>query len=91
MTNSAALLEPVKRKQETCSTGEGELFYAAMEDHQRLGHMAEGDVMRAVSTLRGEVKLRHWAHEPPHRAGLVKDQSCSMHTNYVMLVCSLRN
>lgn len=24
MTNSAALLETVKRKQETCSTGEGE-------------------------------------------------------------------
>lgn len=47
-------------------TGEGELFYAAMEDHQRLGHMAEGDVTRAVSTLRGEVKLRHWTHRSPH-------------------------
>lgn len=47
-------------------TGEGELFYAAMEDHQRLEHMAEGDVTRAVSTLRGEVKLRHWTHRSPH-------------------------
>lgn len=81
MRNCAGLLEPVNGKQETRSTGEGVLFYTAMEDHRRLGNMADGDVTRVGSILRGEVKLRHWTSEPPHRAGLVK---------YV-LVCSLRN
>lgn len=47
-------------------TGEGELVHVATEDHRRHEHMVEGDVTRAVSTLRGEVKLRHWAHRSPH-------------------------
>lgn len=49
-------------------SGEGKLVYAATKDHQRLPHMAEGDVTRAVSTLRGEVKLGESGAGAPTRS-----------------------